>query len=192
MLHKALRRNNNRTFAEVFFRDGEEGLIEKMDQAWAAGQGQSLRAPLAGNAREMSYAAAMEVYNRGQHKACLLHIGDVHTCCAVDYDPDESSPKCFLDFKINLGEPYGPFDRAGAWIIDPWMNLACRFVDYHWHVSDKLQRWGELGKQIQDSQSKWLGAYSGFYTLLREQTLCFELVRQGLTTKSARRHYGRI
>lgn len=171
-------RNEYKEFAQEYMAHGSDALIEKMDQTWAAGQWQYLRAARAGNALEMAWDVAIAVAN-SEHKALLLYIGDVHTCCAVDYERDKSSPASLISMDR--------CDRAeGAWIIDPWLNIACRFLDYHRQAYDKLTRWREMRKQVL-YESQWRQPDDRFRRHLELSPLRFEEVHPiGRTTKSAR------
>jgi hypothetical protein len=106
-----------------------------------------LRSGMAGNASEMSIQAARLVSKRGS-TAQLGRVrwpGD-HTFCVADYRPvaehmsHNDTPKRLADMCFESWE--------GAWVIDAWMNVSCRFQDYPARAATKLAIWSNQGKRI--------------------------------------------
>lgn len=64
-----------------------------------------------------------------------------HHFAVVDYWPDAASPKCVQDIALD------PRCRS-AWVIDPWMNIVCRFDEYPQSAKIKLRKWHDKGKHI--------------------------------------------
>jgi hypothetical protein len=64
-----------------------------------------------------------------------------HNFCVADYRPHAGSPICVQDMLFD-GE------CGGAWVIDPWMNISCRFDAYPRHARAKLSKWADQGKHI--------------------------------------------
>lgn len=180
---KAQFRNKLSEFAEVYLEDGEETLIEKINETEKDGLKDYVRYPLAGNAHEMSVEAATTAANR-EHKAYLLYIGKLHICCAVDYEPNEDSVDAFRHMSL--------YKRKEAYIIDPWMNISCRFSEYSSAIEPRLFRWQARGKLIRRN-SEWIRPMAGtFFGLFRGAQLRFKEVppqrdpSRWLTTKYAR------
>lgn len=163
-------RNLNRLFAKIYIIHGTGKLLEIMKQSKEYDPPQVQREPFAGDAPQMSFYAAKEAANR-KHKAYCLHIVGVHTCCVVDYELDESSnpPNVFKMEQSAIEN-----GQKGAWIIDPWMNIACPFGEYKRQVRIRLTRWGVRRKEIQHN-SEWLYPNS-FFPLLDVAPLNFEEV----------------
>lgn len=135
-------RNRDILFAEKYLREGGDALKLMMEQEKV-----TRRLPVAGNALEMSLDAANRLAN-SEHKVHILYIGNVHTCCAVDYDPEKGIP--------HVVEELGKYSGVGACIIDPWLNIACGFRAYDELSRDKLGLWRAKAKLILH-YSEWIG-----------------------------------
>jgi hypothetical protein len=75
------------------------------------------------------------------------HIGRVgdrmgHAFCVADYEPNTDSPSCI--------EKMACEDRLGALVIDPWMNIVCKFSEYPATIKEKTLRWELSGKYVVD------------------------------------------
>lgn len=90
------------------------------------------------------------------------HIGRVgdrmsHAFCVADYEPSTDSPSCI--------EKMAGEDRLGALVIDPWMNIVCKFGDYPATVKEKILRWELSGKCVVDvSTIAADGPYNSIYS----------------------------
>lgn len=96
----------------------------------------------AGNCGEMSETAAEKARALGGTAliGSISYPGD-HAFCAVDYAPHGGSP-------LHVQDMYKDDRAANSWVIDPWMNIACRFRDYPAYAAMKLTNWSSQGKQI--------------------------------------------
>lgn len=95
----------------------------------------------AGNCYPMAMRAAASVIESGggAHIGLVQAPGD-HAFCIADFPPAAPCPghvdeMCWYDFK-------------STWIIDPWMNICCRFAEYPAEVSAKLAVWSVQGKRV--------------------------------------------
>lgn len=111
-------------------------------------------------------------------------VYSTHTFCVADFYQRDNLPKCLQDIVPN------EYNRS-AWVIDPWMNISCRYTDYKSQVLMKFMKWSAIGKhvtrfRIDPALPNWI---SLFFTgqlqigLPREPELRAE---RFLTTKRAR------
>lgn len=122
LLEKAHRREMDRNRSEYFMRHGDSDMTF-------------------GNAPDMARRAAEAVTKRGG----VAHLGKVcspgsHTFCVSDYPAGVMTPGCVADMC--------EYDHVRAWIIDPWMNVSCRFSEYPARAATKLAIWSSQGKHI--------------------------------------------
>lgn len=94
-----------------------------------------------GNCPHMALRSAGEVINAGSstHIGWISAPGD-HAFCVADYTPHVGSPKRVEDMFKD--------DCAGAWVIDPWLNISCPFKEYPARAKSQFELWSGRGKRI--------------------------------------------
>lgn len=127
LFDKAVRRNNNLFIANQKIRAFRKKTIPSPGTA--------------GNCEEMAKMAAKEVIRiKSTALLCAVDSPGDHCFCVADYLPHSGSPKHVKDMFMD--------DSEGAWVIDPWMNISCRFKDYPGMAASKLAEWSDQGKHI--------------------------------------------
>lgn len=64
-----------------------------------------------------------------------------HCFCVVNYKPHDGSPLHVQNMAFD--------EKAeGALVIDPWLNVSCKFAKYRKEATDKFIRWSDRGKRI--------------------------------------------
>lgn len=96
---------------------------------------------LLGNALEMSVQVGQLVvkHRKSAHIGKICFPGN-HAFCIVGYPSGVLSPASVRDM---FAKSY-----KDAWVIDPWMNIACSFIEYPAHAANKLANWSSQGKHI--------------------------------------------
>jgi hypothetical protein len=123
---KLYTRDENRTIADILIKAMRAGTIPKDTKA--------------GNCEEMA-REAQRLTTQAGHTALIGNVtkpGD-HAFCVVDYTPGNNP--AHVNDMINTNAP-------NAWIIDPWMNISCKFTDYPAMAEQKLAKWANDGKDI--------------------------------------------
>lgn len=93
------------------------------------------------NCHEMAMSAAGVVIRAGStaHLGVIEAPGD-HSFCVADYCPESNGPKHVQDMFR--------YDDPEARIIDPWMNITCRFSEYPALATARFRHWSSQGKHI--------------------------------------------
>ena len=91
--------------------------------------------------------AVCDMASELQYDSAVCRVSRVGHCfCFVNYPPDAEGlpaqrPQCIQDMAVN--------DLwASAWVIDPWMNIACPSTDYRNQAMMKLLKWAVQGKYV--------------------------------------------
>ena len=93
--------------------------------------------------------AAIDMAYALEHDSCFGFVEGVrHWFCIVDYRPNQRDGYPVQDGVDRVQDM--PFNEGweGAWIIDPWMNISCRYADYPVRVRAKFHKWALDGKYI--------------------------------------------
>jgi hypothetical protein len=104
----------------------------------------------AGTSLDMALSAAEEVTAAGSVAyIAVVHGKTNHFFCVADYPQGTATPAHVKDMSDWSCPAAG---IADPWIIDPWMNISCRFQNYPGAVASKLAKWSNEGKRIQDER----------------------------------------
>lgn len=108
--------------------------------AWAEPRVRVLRSHRTFGSIDLARLAGERVQS-DEHSYCLASIDGLanHHFCVAGYHPHDGSPKSVQDMSNEDTE---------ALIIDPWMNVCCKFSDYPVQAKLKLMKWSFKGKRI--------------------------------------------
>lgn len=132
LLAKKFVRDRSRDFASSLYdryRSGKELTIDEENML-----------PL--DSYELAVKAAELVVHRYKEVASYGRVEGLakHAFCIAGYSPEFTS--------LNCVEAMAWKGDERAWIIDPWMNIACKFREYPAVVKTKLSKWNAQGKHI--------------------------------------------
>lgn len=101
----------------------------------------------------------------------MVHYGRVeglakHAFCVAGYIPQITSLDCLEDMAF--------MGASRAWVIDPWMNIACKFREYPKKVKIKLGKWNTEGKHIRREGALYYPLGTFFHQLLTKGRVRFQ------------------
>lgn len=104
----------------------------------------------AGTSLDMALSAAEEVIAVGSVAyIAVIQAMTNHFFCVADYPQGTATPSHVQNMYDWCCPDAG---MADPWIIDPWMNVSCRFQNYPMAVTSKLAKWSHEGKRIQEDR----------------------------------------